>query len=355
VLTGLKRLIIAFVGGFAIFAASFFLLLATAEQGPRRDIGRNIPLPAVSADGASAVTAEVVVTDADGRPLHGLKKEDFRILIDGNEEQITVFQQLDEPVTLALLVEFGGMFNAAVLGDDRVTVPAEMIARSLQEDDWTGLVGYDIRTSLIVDFTRNRDLIAARIRDHERAILDQQHSAFYDAFAFTIDRMKDVPGTKAIVALSSGLDTGSSKNYADILELAESSETAIYSVGMSEEALLFLEGILEREVMSPSAIPPPYLLNIPTIGQFRQARNTLRSLAEVTGGVAFFPTTRNQYPEVVDTINAHLHYRYRIGFLPTASEKGDDRPRLLKVEVRKPNSVQTSGTIRVHNRKSILR
>jgi len=344
-----------FVGGLAIFLEFFFLLLATAEQGPRRDLGLNVPLPAASADAPSVVTAEVVVTDTDGKPLYGLKKEDFRILIDGNEEQITVFQQLEEPVTVALLVEFGGLFNATVLGNDRVTIPAERMARSLQEEDWAGLIGYDARPTVIVDFTRNRELLAARIRDHERSVMDQQPAAFYDALSYTLDVMKGTRGPKATVLLSSGLDTLSSHTYNDVLKLAESSETTIYSVGMSEEALLFLEGILEREETIPSAKLPPHLLNIPTIGQFRQARNTLRSLAEVSGGIAFFPTTQNQYSEVVDTINAHLHYRYRIGFLPAASEEGNDKPRLLKVEVRTPNSVQTSGRTRVHHRKSVLR
>ena len=83
-----------------------FGLGVAGAQGPRRDVGRNIPLPAIATEvpngpTASAndvtdenlITVDVVVTDASGQPLRGLQQEQIKLFVDGTEHRFRVFRK----------------------------------------------------------------------------------------------------------------------------------------------------------------------------------------------------------------------------------------------------------------------
>jgi len=91
----------------------------------------------------------------------------------------------------------------------------------------------------------------------------------------------------------------------------------IYAVSMGQMARLYLE-----QQMGPEA-------NI----TFLQADNTLRSLAEKTGGMAFFPRFEGQYRGIYETASAHLRNQYSLGFVPKVPKR-DGKLHKLRVEVR---------------------
>jgi hypothetical protein len=65
---------------------------------------------------------------------------------------------------------------------------------------------------------------------------------------------------------------------------------------------------------------------------FLQADNVMRSLAEATGGLSFFPRFSGEYPGIYETVNADLRHRYTLGFVST-NPHVDGKLRKLKVEV----------------------
>jgi VWFA-related protein len=85
-------------------ALSFSILLLLGFAG-FAEAGQS-PAPAGTADGVfgekidvRAVDVEVVVTDAQGHRVGGLKAEDFRLLVDGREERIDYFAEVQEGQT----------------------------------------------------------------------------------------------------------------------------------------------------------------------------------------------------------------------------------------------------------------
>src|SRR6185295_7537723 len=116
--------------------------------------------------------------------------------------------------------------------------------------------------------------------------------------------------------LSTGLDTISKHTFGDMLKKAEASDTVIYPASMGQLARLYYESQLQPEV------------NI----QFLQADNTLRSLADATGGVAFFPRFAGEYRGIYETVSTHMRNQYSIGFVPK-NLKLDGKFHKLKVEV----------------------
>ena len=351
-------------------AATFTLLVfglgVAGAQGPRRDIGRNIPLPEVtpvapvSEDSrADLVTLDVVVTTADGRPISGLTQNQFRLLVDDEEQTIESFDEVDGAVNVALVIEFGALLNRSVYYDlsiipeDRTLVPAEAFLGSLETEDWAAIVGYDGRPWIETDFTQNKAVLIDTIRDYRRrSNIDALQSAFYDAVYLTLDLMDSISGTKAILLLSSGWDRGSRNNYGELMDIANASDTAIYGVGMSEEALLFLESQMDRQPFDSNGFPDP-IRDLPNRSELLQARNALVQLSEATGGASFFPRTDNEYAGMLNGINSHLRSRYRLGFLPTGLEPSGEL-REFSLELTPEASIPEPDSVTFHHRKGFF-
>ena len=124
----------------------------TIAQGPRKDVGANVPLPEareLPADGPSQtlsidvdlVSFNVVVTDKNGDPISGLEKQHFKVFEDNVEQTITNFSPTEAPMTVVLLLEFGDTFGYWA---DDVVGPAAGFINSLRENDWGALVAISL-------------------------------------------------------------------------------------------------------------------------------------------------------------------------------------------------------------------
>jgi VWFA-related protein len=275
------------------------------------------------------------------------------------EQPIESFEEVDGPVTAGVVIEFSALLNRSafdqpIIPEDRSLAPAAAFIRSLRAEDWAALVGYDGRPWIEAEFTRNKGLLVDRIRERRRSTVDQVASAFYDAVYLTLDRMKSMQGTKAIVLFSSGWDTSSRRNYGELLDIANASDTTIYSVGMSEEALLFIEAQQDQQRARSGPLDevffPDPRRNLSARSQLLPARAALRSLADATGGTSFFPVTENQYDEMLDGIDVHLRSRYRLGFLPRDLQTTDEL-REISVELAPGSEVPYPDSVTFQHKK----
>jgi VWFA-related protein len=297
-------------------------------QGPKKDVGSNVPLPDIKevpkegrTSGAQPpqslsidvelVTLDVVVTDKNGDPISGLEKQHFKIFEDNVEQTITNFSPTEAPLTVVILVEFGDTFGYYY---DDVVGPAAGFINSLREDDWAALVAYDIRPEILTDFTKDKNQLFIGLQ--RLRIPAYRETSLYDAVFDTLQRLDNVDGKKAIFLLSTGLDTLSKHNYGETLRRAESSDTMIYSVSMGQMARLYYESHMAPED------------NI----TFLQADTVMRSLAEATGGAAFFPRFQGQYPSIYESVGANLRNQYSLGFVPKVQKK-DGKLHRIRVEV----------------------
>jgi len=86
-------------------------------QGPKKDVGKNVPLPPGSDQKAPAKSSadqppqvpalsidvdlmsfDVVVTDQSGNPISGLEKQHFRVFDDDVEQNVTNFSPAEAPL-----------------------------------------------------------------------------------------------------------------------------------------------------------------------------------------------------------------------------------------------------------------
>jgi Ca-activated chloride channel family protein len=254
------------------------------------------------------VNVDVLVVDNNGNPIPNLGKMNFKISDDGVPQTVTNFSTGEAPMTVCMVVEFSNKwwpFLVLALQDSYEFV------RVIEPKDWVAVVSFDMNPQILQDFTQNRYEVTQAL-DRLR-IPGFSETNLWDALAFTIDRMKDIQGRKAILVICTGIDTFSKLTYGQMLKIARTSDTAIYPVSI-------LEFLTVRYGDSIDSL---------------QARNALTSIAKYSGGQAFFPRFQAELPQVYQQIADQLRKQYSLGFVPTNPSK-DGKFHKLKVELVDP-------------------
>lgn len=246
---------------------------------------------------SNVVNIDAVVTDQDGNIVSGLKRDNFRILDDGQPQQISNFSPSDAPITIVMLVEFSsrawGYFGY------KAQYWAYEFTSHLTDKDWVALKTFDLKTTLQVDFTHNRTEVANAIAN--LGFTGFSESALFDSVLETLDQLRDVRGKRAILLIATGMDTISRHTLDQTLRRVKETDTTIFCVGTGEEIDLYGRGN--------------------DIG-YMQAKNQLTTFANWTGGYAWFPRFQGELPSIFDSVAAYLRAQYTMGFSPSTPQDG---------------------------------
>ena len=247
---------------------------------------------------SNLVNVDTVVTDQDGNLVTGLKRENFRVLDDGQPQQITNFAPTDAPITIVILMEYSSTYWGYFGG--KAQVWADGFLQHLNDKDWVALKTFDLRTTLQEDFTQDKRSVDEAIRT--LGFPSFHEAVLFDAVYETLNQMRDVKGKKSILLLATGFDTFSKHNLDQILNRLKETETTIFAVGMGEEIDLY----------SPGGAGIGYM----------QAKNQLQTFARMTGGVAFFPRFQGEMPDIFNTVASYLRSQYTLVFSPSTPQDG---------------------------------
>lgn len=273
------------------------------------EVGQKTPETTISLETA-LVNLDVLVTDQDGRVLSGLKRENFRILDNGEPQTIAHFEPTSAPITIAMLMEYSGSaynyfaYKAASWGSN--------FLNHLDPLDWVALVTYDIKPTVKQDFTRNK----AEVQQTLASLSYPQfrEANLYDAIIDTLDRLDRVKGKKAVLLISTGANTMSEGTLDDTLKRIKQSDVTVFSVGLAESE---------------------HLHSVGTTG-YLQAKNQLQTFANLSGGTAWFPRFEAEIPDIFKSVAAFLRSQYSIGFSPTHLVH-DGKYHKLTVEIVRPD------------------
>lgn len=264
------------------------------------------------------VNLDVMIKDNNGNPISGFGRKNFRVFDDGVQQTVSNFGTVEAPITLTMLIEFTSkqwQYLYLALED------AYQFLNFIQPKDWVAVVSFDMKPQMISDFTQDRSEVKGAL--DQLRIPGFAEVNLYDGLAWTIDRMKDVQGRKAILLVATGCDTFSKLNYDQFLKIVKASDTAIYPVSIME------------------MLAVRYGDNIPCgpgTGGFGSsmnaimARNALTTIANDSGGQAYFPRFDAELPSAYEQVAGQLRTQYSLGFIPTNPAK-DGRYHKLKVEV----------------------
>jgi VWFA-related protein len=183
--------------------------------------------------GVELINVTATVTDANGRFVPGLRKEDFRLLEDGQEQQITHFNNERVPVSLGLVVDTSGSMEGERWVSARQALN-RFLFQLLDRDDEVFLYRFDNQPELVESWTTDRERVAtglARIRPRGA-------TALYDAVAAAAPLAQSGRHRKkAIVIISDGNDTNSRSTIREIKSMIRSTEVLAYAIGIDTQAV----------------------------------------------------------------------------------------------------------------------
>ena len=204
------------------------------QQRPRRVNPNQTPTPPTGQNPASDKTEEVdegdvvrvetqlvsvpaVVTNNAGRPLTGLRAENFLLFENGQQQHITNFATTETPFEIALLLDTSGSTRADV---ELIRRAAASFIDALRPGDRVAIIGFNT--------TRQGQNVAAKVevlskltddRKTLRLAIENLGSSngtpFYDALEQIADEVfrtppqDDLRGRRAVVALTDGVDSTS--------------------------------------------------------------------------------------------------------------------------------------------------
>lgn len=277
---------------------------------------------------SEVVTVDVSVLDNRGMPIPNIPKGNFRILEDNVPQTVTQFSMTEAPMTVALIVEFSNRYQSYwSYGWYETLQAAYGFTQTLRPDDYMAVIAYDLRTEILADFTNDRNKIGEALQ--RLRIPGFSESNMFDAMTDTADRMSKIEGRRAIVIITSGIDTFSKITYDKTRKLLQESGVPVYSVGILQLVRTMAES------RGASMI------------DFLQGDNMLRTFAKETGGQAFFPRFMGEMPGTFAQINQALRNQYSMGYSPT-NQARDGKFRKIAVQLVNP---ATNEPLRVTDQK----
>lgn len=286
-------------------------------------------VPTFSTD-AITVTVDTAVVDNKGHFIPNVPKNYFRVLEDGVPQQVTGFSTGEAPMTIAMVVEFSNRFQQYYsYGWFQTLNAAYGFVQTLKPEDYLAIIAYDLRTEILSDFTTDRAQTADAM--NRLRIAGFSEANMYDAVVDTAQRMQDIEGRKAIVLISSGIDTFSRLTYDKARRALQDAGVPVYTVGLLQAARDMADARMDGG----------------TRMDFLQADNTLRTFASETGGMSFFPRFDGEFPNIFRAVSGTMRNEYVLTYTPS-NQARDGKVRRIKVQLINP---ETNEPLRINDDK----
>lgn len=276
-------------------------------------------VPSFKSD-VTAVTVEVAVLDNKGNFIPNIPRGNFRVLEDNVPQQVSGFTVGEAPMTISMVIEFSNLFQSYWTETWYQTLTASYgFLETLKPEDYVAVVAYDMRPEILCDFTTDKREVMEAMRRLQIAAYSEAN--MYDAVTETAQRMSDIEGRKAILLISSGIDTFSKLTFDKTRKILQEAGVPIYAIGLMQA--------LREYYDAQGALGPIARLD------FLQADNTLRTFAKETGGMAFLPRFYGEFPGIFRAISDALRHQYVLTYSP-ANQARDGKFRKIKVDLVNP-------------------
>jgi Ca-activated chloride channel family protein len=259
-------------------------LLAQAPSPPPKPFTLEVDVDVVS------VTA--VVFDKGGHLIRGLGPKDVELYEDGVRQDVSYFREASGegeriPLSVILVLDTSGSMTRTL---PFLQEAALSLVYKLDEVDRALLVQFNESIKGSAEFTGD----ISRLENFVQGLQAWGGTSLYDAIHYSLGRIKDQPGRKAVVVFTDGADTTSQLKEQDVIDYARAVEATVYSIGFRGESGLFA----------------------------RSPRGFLRKIAQETGGAFFFPDKVGDLIRVFNEISNELKNHYLLAYSPKRAPDG---------------------------------
>jgi len=285
------------------------------------------------------VQVPVTVSLPGGRYISDLKQQDFTVFEDGVKQNIELFGSVEEPFSVALLLDSSGSTGAAL---DQIKAAAMAFIGNLRSHDRVMIVSFNDSVEVLSELTNDPAKLTAAIQSIKSGEYTQVFEAVYTA---VWERLRDLPGRKAVIVFTDGIDTASSEiTQEDTLDaVIECEDIIVYPIRYAtrEDVERKLENRLRNQAggtESPVAREKLEQSRRELDRSYRSADEYLQQLADSSGGLVERADRLGDLKAALGRIAEELRHQYLLAYYPTNREK-DDRTRKISVRVGRPGAI----------------
>ncbi len=181
--------------------------------------------------GVELINVTATVTDANGRFVSGLNKDDFHVYEDNVLQTVTHFGADRVPVSLGIVLDTSASMEGEKIRAARTALEQFLDELSDPQDEFF-LYQFGEHPILLQGWTTDRHAVS-RALSH---IAPDGGTAMYDAVAQAVPLAATGRNSKrALVVISDGNDTSSDIKADDLRQLVRETEVLVYAVGIDGE------------------------------------------------------------------------------------------------------------------------
>jgi VWFA-related protein len=310
-------------------AASFFFGFALALHAQETERNPQAGIQATT----EIVKIDVSVLDRQGKFVAGLAQDRFRVLDNGVEQPVVFFAPIEAPAQVLVMLETS---PAVYLIHAQHLTAAYALVDGLSPDDEVALVSYSQAPQAILPFTPDKSALVAALGQIQYT-LGMGNLNFYDSVSTVLDWIAPLQGKKAIVLLTTGLDSSPPERWDALLQKLKSDDAVLFAVALGSS----LRHPPNTKKKKPKAALKTGATDEPaSLVSFAKADSALSSLAKISGGRAYFPESPNDYVTIYREIASSLRHQYLLGIAP----QHDGKFHALTVEIPDANRRSSSAS-----------
>ena len=276
------------------------------------------------------VTVPVVVKTKEGAYIPHLTMRDFRVYEDGVEQNISHFEDVDQPFTITMMLD---MSDSTRVKLEDIQNAAIAFLDQLKPHDRAVIVAFDSQVVRLTEVTGDRKILSQAIR----GIITGRGTALYDGVDWVINSyLPAVPGRKAIVLLTDGIDTASFRTtFENTIGLANEQYALIYPIQWNTP-----EDYRPKHLSSTDAVHNVLYTTPsgePLQKAFERGSRYLQGIARLSGGRFQHAKSLSDLQQSFAKIADELRHQYTVSYYPS-SRAAASRKRKIKVTVSRPDA-----------------
>lgn len=282
--------------------------LFQGEQGPQRMAIHFDP-------GSRRVTLELSVQDTLGFFIPNIRRENFAVFENGVRQQNVTVEVEHAAVTFGLLIECGGHYTRL---NEAFELAASAAAHEFLDQigpgDRVAIWAYADTLQPLSEFSQDSVALLHALGNLRPAPVSEAN--LYDALIAALGQMRAQSGRKALILISSGIDTFSKATFEDALQAARTSSVPIYAIN---DATAARSGILPPDTKYSRL-------------DWQRAAAGLQKIAVASGGRLYSPELTIDLNAIYDDLMENIRVRYVINY-QLSSDADLNVPRTVKVEL----------------------
>ena len=253
-------------------------------------------LPVFTAE-ADLQSIAVEVTDHQGRSIRGLTAADFTLLEDGHPQKISFFGAEEQPVTLAVLLDYSSSMRSGHKLEEVRQILPPLLHGNLPEDE-IYFAQFTDRVFPVQPLTGTE-----RLNPPIRQVDNRAGTAFYDALASALCTLRGARNLRqAVVVITDGADQHSRLTLDQLIRTAQASRPQIFTIGFFDD--------LEADIFRHSG-------KSVTLVNSHDIDNPLKAFERIskeTGAEAFFPGSQSDLQKALARILGILRAQYTLAY-----------------------------------------